>query len=66
MLDFKTANLLTSAAKNDPSFDEFRRKISALVSENEAHASKILWVARMTESKICDKNVRVSFNQVIE
>jgi hypothetical protein len=46
------ANLLTSAVeKNDPNFEEFRQKVSALVSENEAHASKIPWVARIVEPK---------------
>jgi hypothetical protein len=46
------ANLLASAVeKNDPNFEEFRQKGSALVSENEAHASKISWVARIFEPK---------------
>ena len=52
MLEFMIANLLTNAMeKNDPNFEEFRRKISALVSENEAYASKIPWVARLAEPK---------------
>jgi hypothetical protein len=52
MLEFMIANLLTNALeKNDPNFEEFRRKISALVLENEAHASKIPWVARIVEPK---------------
>jgi hypothetical protein len=52
MLEFMIANLLTNAiAKNDPSFEEFQQKISALVSENEAHAAKIPWVARLVEPK---------------
>jgi hypothetical protein len=52
MLEFMIANLLTNAMeKNDPNFEEFRRKISALVSENEGHASKIPWVARLAEPK---------------
>jgi hypothetical protein len=51
-LEFMIANLLTSAVeKNDPNFEEFRQKVSALVSENEAHASKIPWVARIVEPK---------------
>ncbi len=46
------ANLLTRAMeKNDQDFEEFRRKVSALVSENEAHASKIPWVARLAEQR---------------
>ena len=52
MLEFMIANLLTNAMeKKDPNFEDFRRKISALVSENEAHASKITWVARLAEPK---------------
>ena len=52
MLEFMIANLLTNAMqKNDPHFEEFRRKISALVSENEAHASKIPWVARLADQR---------------
>jgi hypothetical protein len=51
ILEFMIANLLTRAAKDDPNFEDLRRKISALVSENEAHASKTPWVARMVEPK---------------
>ena len=52
MLEFMIANLLTKAIeKNNQDFEEFRRNVSALVSENEAHASKIPWVARLAESK---------------
>jgi hypothetical protein len=51
-LEFMIANLLASAVeKNDANFEEFRQKVSALVSENEAHASKIPWVARIVEPK---------------
>jgi hypothetical protein len=51
-LEFMIANLLTNAIeKNNPNFEEFRQKISALVSENEAHASKIPWVASIVEPK---------------
>ena len=52
ILEFMIANLLTNAIeKNNPNFEEFRQKISALVSENEAHASKIPWVASIVEPK---------------
>jgi len=52
MLEFMIANLLTNAIeKNNQDFEEFRRKVSALVSENEAHASKIPWVARLAEQR---------------
>jgi hypothetical protein len=51
-LEFMIANLLTNALeKKDPNFEEFRQKISALLSENEAHASKIPWVASIVEPK---------------
>jgi hypothetical protein len=52
ILEFMIANLLTNAIeKNNQDFEEFRRKVLALVSENEAHASKIPWVARLAEPK---------------
>jgi hypothetical protein len=44
--------LLTHAIeKNDQDFEEFRRKVLALMSENEAHASKIPSVARLVEQR---------------
>jgi hypothetical protein len=52
LLEFMIANLLTRATeKNDENFEEFRRKVLVLVSENEALASKIPWVARLVEPK---------------
>jgi hypothetical protein len=52
MVEFMVANLVAHAIeKNDPDFEEFRRKVSALVSENQAHASKIPWVARLVERR---------------
>src|ERR1700732_2673144 len=52
ILEFMIANLLTnSIEKNNQDFEEFRRRVSALVSENEAHASKIPWVARLVEQR---------------
>jgi hypothetical protein len=46
MLEFMIAHLVIHATeKNDQDFEEFRRKVLALVSENEAQASKIPWVA---------------------
>ena len=52
LLEFMIANLLTNAiGKNNQDFEEFRRKVSALVSENEAYASKIPWVARLAEQR---------------
>jgi hypothetical protein len=52
MVEFMIAKLLTHAIeKNDQDFEEFRRKVLALMSENEAHASKIPWVARLVEQR---------------
>ena len=52
MVEFMVAKLVAHAVeKNDPVFEEFRRKVLALVSENEAHASKMSWVARLVEQR---------------
>ena len=52
MLEFMIANLVTHATeKDDQNFEEFRRKILALMAENEADASKIPWVARLVEQR---------------
>ena len=52
MVEFMVANLVAHAVeKNDPVFEEFRRKVLALVAENEADAAKIPWVARLTERR---------------
>jgi hypothetical protein len=52
ILEFMIANLLTNAIeKNDQDFEEFRRKVSALVSENETDALKTPWVARLAEQR---------------
>ena len=52
MVEFMIAKLLTHALeKNDQDFEEFRRKVLALMSENEAHASKMPWVARLVEQR---------------
>ena len=52
MLEFMIANLMTRATeKNDQNFEEFRRKVLALVAENEADAAKIPWVAKLAERR---------------
>jgi hypothetical protein len=52
MVEFMVANLVAHAVeKNDPVFEEFRQKVLALMSENEAHASKMPWVARLVEQR---------------
>ena len=52
MVEFMVANLVAHAVeKNDPVFEEFRQKVLALMSENEAHAAKIPWVAKLAERR---------------
>jgi hypothetical protein len=52
MVEFMVATLVAHAMeKNDPDFEEFRRKVLALISENEAHASKVPWVTRLVEQR---------------
>ena len=52
MVEFMIAKLVAHAIeKNDQDFEEFRRKVLALMSENEAHAAKIPWVAKLVERR---------------
>ena len=52
MLEFMIANLVTHATeRNDQDFEEFRRKVLALMSEHEADALKMPWVARLVEQR---------------
>lgn len=52
MLEYMIANLVTHAIeKKDQDFDEFRQKVLALVSENQAQASKTPWVTRLVEQR---------------
>ena len=49
-LEFMIGNLIAHAAKkNDQSIAEFRRKISELVVECEADASKFPWITKFAE-----------------
>ena len=49
-LEFMITNLIVQTAKkNDQSIAEFRRRISELVAENEADASKFPWITRLAE-----------------
>jgi hypothetical protein len=43
--------IVQTAKKNDQSIAEFRRRISELVVENEADASKFPWITNFTESR---------------
>jgi hypothetical protein len=52
MLEFMVANLVAHAIeKNDPDWEEFRQKVIALMSENEAQALRMPWVARLIEQR---------------
>jgi hypothetical protein len=52
LLEFMIANLMAHATeKNDQDFEEFRRKVLVLVSENQAQASKMPWVTRLVEQR---------------
>jgi len=49
-LEFMITNLIAQAAKKDDRLiADFRRRISALVAENQAAASKFPWVTRFAE-----------------
>jgi hypothetical protein len=51
-LEFMITNLIAHAAKkNDQSIAEFRRRISELVVENEADASKFPWITKFVERR---------------
>ena len=50
LLEFMFTNLIRNAAKrNEQSAVEFRQKVSRLVEENKADASRIPWVAKLAE-----------------
>jgi hypothetical protein len=52
MLEYMIANLLSYAIeKNDRNFKELQHKLSTLISENEADASKVPWVKRFVERR---------------
>lgn len=52
ILEYMIANLLTYAIeKKDRNFEELQHKLSALISENEADASKLPWVSRLVERR---------------
>ncbi len=49
-LEFMITNLITNSAKrNDRSMAEFHRRVSELVAENQADASKFAWVTKLAE-----------------
>ncbi|MBV8377458.1 MAG: hypothetical protein JO279_10705 [Verrucomicrobia bacterium] len=52
MLDYMIANLLSHALeKEDRNFEELQHRLSTLISENEAAASKVSWVAHFIKRR---------------
>ena len=48
MLEFMISALMThAAAKDDPDFEDFRRRVSKLIAENEADVSRVPWIQRL-------------------
>lgn len=45
LLEFMIRSLMTHAlAKNDPDFEDFRRRVSTLVGENQSNISRVPWI----------------------
>ena len=51
LLEYMITNLMTYASAEDQNFEDFRRKILALVAENQTEAAKLPWVARLVEPR---------------
>jgi hypothetical protein len=52
LLEFMINSLTSHAVtKGDLDFEDFRRKVSALVAENEANISKVPWIERIVAHK---------------
>jgi hypothetical protein len=50
LLEFMIGSLIThTLEKNDLQMEAFRRKVAALLAENETNASKIPWIATLAE-----------------
>ena len=50
LLEFMIAKLIAqSVSKDNQAAAEFRRRVSALIAENEAVVAKIPWVTKLTE-----------------
>ena len=48
LLELMISGLMThAAAEDDPDFEDFRRRVSKLVAENEADASRVPWIQRL-------------------
>ena len=51
-LEFIVSSLMSHAvAKDDLDFEDFRRKVSTLVAENEADVSRVPWIERLVARK---------------
>jgi hypothetical protein len=52
LLEFMINTLMSHAVeKGDLDFEDFRRKVSTLVAENEASISKVPWIERLVAHK---------------
>jgi hypothetical protein len=52
LLEFMISGLMThDVAKDDPDFEDFRRRVSKLIAENEADVSKVPWIHRLVARK---------------
>jgi hypothetical protein len=52
LLEFMIGSLMTHAvAKDDPDFEDFRRRVSTLVAENQADISRVPWIKRLIAHK---------------
>jgi hypothetical protein len=52
LLEFMIGSLMTHAvAKDDPDFEEFRRRVSTLAAENQANISRVPWIERLIAQK---------------
>ena len=51
LLEYMIIRLVSYPSQKDRDFEEFRQKTLALVSENQADAAKVPWIARMVEPR---------------
>jgi len=52
LLEFMIGSLMTHAvAKDDPDFEDFRKRVSTLAVENQAHISRVPWIERLIAQK---------------
>ena len=52
LLEFMIGSLMTHAVtKDDPDFEDFRRRVSTLVAENQANISRMPWIEPLIAHK---------------